>query len=117
MLLYEDCQAGQTFATVHDVAHNSEGADPKLSPARLVTLEALRPAFDALTQSGGVTFLPWNTLVHEPGLLACHEPASTRRLWFQTSDEFLDRLRSQEFPQPLPGVHHPPQEPHRTRVG
>lgn len=101
ILVYEDDTARKTLATLHDVHHPEEGdAQPQLGPARLLTMEGARDLNDALNRSSGVPFLPGNTLALAPWLLAWHEPAAVRRMWFHAHDAYLDSLSGQEFPQP-----------------
>ena len=97
LLIYEDQH--QTFATLHDVLPQAEGA-PLLAAARPLSLAFLRRLSQGLGASVAPELLPPSVLARTSEMMVWWLPASCRILFFGEADKRARKLNGFMFPQP-----------------
>jgi PRTRC genetic system protein B len=97
LLVYEDQR--RTFATLHEVVQQAEGA-PLLAPAQPLSLAFLRRLAEGLGSRIAPEVLPENVLSRTPEMLAWWVPASRQIMFFGGADENARMLNGSVFPQP-----------------
>ncbi len=99
VLVYQDAQQVDTFATVHQVTGVEDGS-PTLAAGRLLSVEELRTIHKALYTMQKLLINPPHVLASSPERLVWFEPAWLRVLFFESQDSYLNDLSGRTFPQP-----------------
>lgn len=97
LLIYEDER--QTFATLHDVLPQAEGA-PLVAPASPLSVAFIRRLSEGLGASVAPELLPVNVLARTPELLVWWVPASCQMMFFGEADKRARKLNGSVLPQP-----------------
>lgn len=79
-------ETASSFATIHDITNDN---NPQLQPGELLTSTGLTDALHKLNQAA-LSFLTPNVLASSNSDLIWYSHAQHRRLFFQTTDEYLN---------------------------
>lgn len=97
LLIYDDGR--RTFATLHDVLPQAEGA-PLLASASPLSLAFIRRLSEGLGASIAPELLPVNILARTPEMLVWWIPASRQIIFFGEADKRARKLNGSVLPQP-----------------
>lgn len=97
LLIYEGER--RTFATLHEVLPQAEGA-PLLAPASALSLGFIRRLSEGLGASVAPELLPVNVLARTPEMLVWWVPASRQIMFFGEADKTARKLNGSVLPQP-----------------
>ena len=97
LMVYGDAH-GHAFVTTHAVT--LDGDAPQLEPGTLFSVEELRELTRLLEQGRALALHPPNILATSADTLVWFEKAKPRVMYFNSRDDYLNRLSGQNFPQP-----------------
>jgi PRTRC genetic system protein B len=97
VLIYEDQR--RTFATLHEVRPQTEGA-PVLAPAKPLSLAFVRRLSEGLGATVAPEVLPTSVLARTPEMLVWWMVPSSQLMFFGDAEEKTRELNGSTFPQP-----------------